>query len=250
MKRVVLSFDDGRRDFYTYVYPELLKRGLGATLNVATGYIDGSVPCPFTPCAISEIKEMHEHGIEMASHSDSHTAGITPADVKSSLDKLEQWTGERPIGLALPFNQKPTDELIDSLCNLGIRYFRRGDKNNIGPIRRRITMLFKKKYDTPAFFIKKQKINITKNVSTSKVAVFYSCFVMNRFSVDAYKKAIDLLNDNESLILMFHSVVPPSEIAKNDFVNGAYTIDDFVSLLDYIQSKDNIRIVRNVDLVK
>ena len=39
MKYVVLSFDDGRRDFYVNAFPILMKYKLVATLNVITDYV-------------------------------------------------------------------------------------------------------------------------------------------------------------------------------------------------------------------
>jgi len=41
-KNIVLSFDDGRKDFYEYALPILKKYNLVATLNVTTGYVDGN----------------------------------------------------------------------------------------------------------------------------------------------------------------------------------------------------------------
>ena len=39
MKYVVLSFDDGCRDFYVNAFPILMKYKLVATLNVITDYV-------------------------------------------------------------------------------------------------------------------------------------------------------------------------------------------------------------------
>ena len=40
---VTLSFDDGRIDNYQVVKEILLRNNVPATINVATGYIDGSL---------------------------------------------------------------------------------------------------------------------------------------------------------------------------------------------------------------
>ena len=42
VSKVVLSFDDGRRDNVTLIRDILVSNGLPVTLNLSTGYIDGT----------------------------------------------------------------------------------------------------------------------------------------------------------------------------------------------------------------
>ena len=42
MKYVSFTFDDGRRDNFTYAYPVMKKYGIPGTLFCTTGYIDGT----------------------------------------------------------------------------------------------------------------------------------------------------------------------------------------------------------------
>ena len=96
---------------------ELLKEaGYPAVLGVITesDYVE--------PATITTLKELSALGWEIASHTDTHnnlleTQGIAPKaiypEIKTSLDKLENAFGLRPITLVLPYGQMTTgDEQI------------------------------------------------------------------------------------------------------------------------------------------
>jgi peptidoglycan/xylan/chitin deacetylase (PgdA/CDA1 family) len=73
-KTVVITFDDGFRDFYQYAYPALAENGFTATMFLPTGFI-GETRRRFknTECMIwSEVTEMASHGISFGGHSVTH----------------------------------------------------------------------------------------------------------------------------------------------------------------------------------
>ena len=82
MKYIVLSFDDGREDFYTNALPIIKKNRLTATLNVVTDFIGGHRNASEMASADNkfvsweEVKECEAAGIEIASHSSNHTNAI------------------------------------------------------------------------------------------------------------------------------------------------------------------------------
>ncbi|WP_018132601.1 polysaccharide deacetylase family protein [Effusibacillus pohliae] len=70
---VVLTFDDGYESFYTYVYPELKKRGLSASNYVIVGSTDHFDPKKIPHLTWDQMREMKKNGIEFYNHTyDSH----------------------------------------------------------------------------------------------------------------------------------------------------------------------------------
>ena len=106
---ICLSFDDGRGDLYE-VYKKILQPlHVPFTVNVTTGYIDGTCPQKTTPtvkAAISreQLLEMAANPITaVAGHSDFHTND--PADAMRGKQKLLSWLSESPaekLGFASP----------------------------------------------------------------------------------------------------------------------------------------------------
>lgn len=78
-KMVVLTFDDGFKNNYTEVFPELRKHGFTATVFIPTDYVgqvfcwEGHESVPQLPLlSWDEIREMSNYGIEFGSHTCSH----------------------------------------------------------------------------------------------------------------------------------------------------------------------------------
>lgn len=103
-KRVVITFDDGYRDFYTGAFPILAKYGMSATMFLPTGYI-GMPRSIFSPkpfLDIPQIKELSDYGIIFGSHSHYHAKLTdTPPDelvreLETSKEIIQQITG-RPV---------------------------------------------------------------------------------------------------------------------------------------------------------
>ena len=72
---VVLTFDDGYRDFYTYAFPVLQQYGYTGTVFLPTGYIDGKRPGLRGKEHLSwdEVGELVAHGITFGSHTVNHS---------------------------------------------------------------------------------------------------------------------------------------------------------------------------------
>jgi peptidoglycan/xylan/chitin deacetylase (PgdA/CDA1 family) len=72
-KCVVITFDDGLRDFYTNAFPILKKYRFTATVFVPTGLIDTGRPFNNRPLMTwDEIRELKGHGVKFDSHTVSH----------------------------------------------------------------------------------------------------------------------------------------------------------------------------------
>jgi len=69
---VVVTFDDGLRDFYTTAFPILERFGFGATVFLASGLIDKTFLTGRECLRTQEVRELVREGIEFGSHTANH----------------------------------------------------------------------------------------------------------------------------------------------------------------------------------
>lgn len=107
---IVLTFDDGWKNQYTYAVPILEKHGFTATFFIMTKVIGGGY------MTWDEIKDVHTRGFEIASHTETH-AKLTEIDdeklfkeIEGSKRTLEEKLGTVITTLAYPYYQQ--DERI------------------------------------------------------------------------------------------------------------------------------------------
>ncbi|EEF62367.1 polysaccharide deacetylase family protein [Pedosphaera parvula] len=110
-KNVVITFDDGFRDFHTEAFPVLKKYGFGATMFLPTAYIGNEVRrFKDRECMTwNEVREMRKAGIEFGSHTVNHPILYQldfkkiRAEIEQSKSVIEAELGE-PIGsFAYPY---------------------------------------------------------------------------------------------------------------------------------------------------
>lgn len=92
MKKIVLSFDDGRADFYTRAYPLLSKHNMPSTLNVTSGFILTPAKFVFSSAddkamTAEEVKECYFDNVEIACHGFNHINA--KADLLRNVEELE-----------------------------------------------------------------------------------------------------------------------------------------------------------------
>ena len=131
-KRVVLTFDDGYRDFYCDAYPVLRRFGFTATVFLATDRIrDTSIRlegADYLPW--SEVRELNTQGITFGSHSVTHAdlRSLGPEQIEYELgyskETIEQQLGAPVESFSYPFTLPEEDGdfiryLADSLENMG-----------------------------------------------------------------------------------------------------------------------------------
>ncbi len=104
-KPVILTFDDGYRDFYTDAFPILKKYGIKSVNYVVAGFLNK--PNNLT---VDQLKEISQSGlVEIGAHTVSHLAlkGIgskqLTAEVSSSRLQLEQVLGLSVTAFAYPY---------------------------------------------------------------------------------------------------------------------------------------------------
>src|ERR1700722_2296118 len=110
-KFVVITFDDGFRDFYTHAMPVLSRYGFGATMFLATTYI-GRTTLQFKnrDCLNwSEVRELHRAGIHFGSHSVTHpqlrhtTSEQLEYEIRQSKSSIEEEIGCEVESFCYPF---------------------------------------------------------------------------------------------------------------------------------------------------
>jgi peptidoglycan/xylan/chitin deacetylase (PgdA/CDA1 family) len=142
-KTIVLTFDDGFYNNYTYAYPLLRKYNMPATIFIVTGWLE-------TPGYLGwgEVKEMSDSGIiTIGSHTINHFELIKlnsddlEREIKESKSILENRLGKRVDLFCYPkgeFNKKVHDAVKDAgyICAAGTNPGRAGYSNDIFAIKR------------------------------------------------------------------------------------------------------------------
>ena len=109
--RVVVTFDDGTRDFVDQALPVLVDHGIPATLYLATAFVERGDDLPYgaPPVSWSGLRAALTTGlVTLGSHTHNHPLldRLSPAQVDAELDLptrlMEQELGTRPEHFAYP----------------------------------------------------------------------------------------------------------------------------------------------------
>lgn len=135
MKYIVLSFDDGRKDFYTNAFPILKKYQLKATLNVVTGFLGRNdlpvfASANYACLSTDEMKECAVYGIEIANHSVNHTNDLEQI-IRGTEFIHNHLKTEQEIGFASPsseISKKNIDKYKVLIKSNKVLYIRSGNQ--------------------------------------------------------------------------------------------------------------------------
>jgi len=117
IKPVVITFDDGFRDFLTNAFPVLERYGLSATMFLPTGFIGEStqrfkgIEC----LTWGEVRDLDRAGVEFGSHTVTHRQlrGLdwkdVEVEVRSSKATIEERLGCETVSFAYPYAFPETD---------------------------------------------------------------------------------------------------------------------------------------------
>lgn len=117
---VSLTFDDGMKEHYTIVAPELEKRGWRGTFWLCGAWIHDDPETDPTHITWDEAVRMHEKGHEMSNHSWSHPnlTELSPealaAEITMNDDAIFNHIGTRPVTFCFPYNAY-NDDLINTV---------------------------------------------------------------------------------------------------------------------------------------
>ena len=141
-KPVVITFDDGFRDFLTNAFPLLTRYGLSATMFLPTAYI-GDVNRVFKghECLTwSEVRELHRAGVQFGSHTVTHPQlrdlnwPAVESELRASKVAIEDGLGYGVGSFAYPYAFPETDRTFVQRLGLVLREagYRDGVSTRIG----------------------------------------------------------------------------------------------------------------------
>lgn len=108
-RKVVITFDDGFRDFHTYAFPVLERAGFCATVFLASAFIGKTFITGRQCLSAAEVRSLCDRGVEFGSHSVSHRrlVDLSPDDLAEELatskSSIEDVTGREVTLFSYPF---------------------------------------------------------------------------------------------------------------------------------------------------
>ncbi len=158
-KVVVITFDDGYRDFYSAAFPLLNRYGFSATVFLPTAYI-GELPVAFKgkDCLTwAEVRELHRHGIQFGSHTVTHpqlhelSPGKIQEEIVNSKRTIEEKLGSAVDSFAYPYAFPQTDAGFKTMLRDTLS--RAGYQNGV------CTIVGRAKPTSEAFFLERLPMN-------------------------------------------------------------------------------------------
>lgn len=238
---VSLSFDDGRGDNTAVVDDLLLPRNIPVTLNITTGYIDGTCspalrPSSKQPMRKEDVIRLGKHPlVEIALHGDQHLN--TPDDILLCRKKLIDWLDldeNHMFGFASPgsalsietWNSEEFSKLRTSLLymrdslRINSHRFARTLSRRMGRVIH-IPILYKIAYEESEMRFRDHKI-------------IYSACVHKETTFEQVRALLDdCIKHNASITLMFHSIL---EDCKHEDA-WSWDKEKFIKLCEYLVNK-------------
>lgn len=255
MKYIVLSFDDGRKDFYTNALPILKKYRLCATLNIISDFVGLTDPSLFPSgngecVSWEEIKLCEACGIEIAGHSANHTNSI-PEILRGNDEISKNLGAEQPRGFASPRSQIGKDNFDayrELLLSERITYIRSGNRlKRDGYLNLLLYFCYKYTKSAAAFSLYNRNniIPLTEHSGENFLFPSVTCNLDN--TADQMVKFIQKMPDNTASILMLHSILTPNDpgFQKDKWFN---TTEDFERLCSFLSAEENISVITNTQL--
>ena len=250
---ISLSFDDGRVDTYTVAKEVLVKYNVPATINIATGYIEGetNVGTDIVSMTKENVIELDSVGLfEIAAHGDMHKNDFD--DIAKGREKLLSWLGrEGKIGFASPSSVMTVayiNENQEKLKKIGFSYARTSSthqKKRFVKIKKILRKVARVTGSRILYRMAYSDLSTVDGFAVTSVPIF-------KFNTFGQIKSIIRLaiRRRAQLTLMFHSVCKTGDVGSENIYS--YNWDEFVKLVKYISTLNNngkIRILTTQQLV-
>lgn len=256
MKKIVLSFDDSREDFYTRVFPLLKKYNMPATLNVISGFVNGTakmnMPSADNKAMTKEqVVECQQSGlVEIACHGAVHDN--TKEGVLQNIEDMKAWgVNVEGVGFASPTSILTKDNIhatgIDSLVENGtLSYVRSGIRTRReGLVYSAFTLLDSKIHSGCLFYHLNKRCIIGNDCPTILPSVAINCY----HTLAQVRKLIAKMHDGEAVILNFHSVLQKGDTG---YGKDKFCWDErrFEELIKELNTDISLNVVTTKDLLK
>lgn len=254
MKKIVLSFDDSREDFYTRVFPLLKKYNIPATLNVISGFVNGTAKMNMPSAdgkamTSSQVIECQQSGlVEIACHGATHDN--TKEGVLRNIEDMKAWGANvEGIGFASPTSILTKDNIhmtgIDALVELGtLSYVRSGIRTRReGLAYSAFTFLDSKIHNKGLFYRLNKRCIIGTQLPSILPSVAVNCY----HTLSQVKNLIAKMQEGEVVILNFHSVLQKKDagFGKDKFF---WEEGKFEELLKELSSKKSVKVCTTKEL--
>ena len=242
MKKIVLSFDDGRLDTYTNACRILDKYGMKCTINVVTDFVinEDKYDCfnsaDNKSMSVKQICEAEKNGIEIACH--GHTHKNSKEDVLANIEALNQMgVDTSAIGFASP-NSEITEEntrgVGDLLDENILLYIRSGIQVRREGLFYALLSFIERKIHSKHLFYLLNKRNI---ISKKGKKILPSVAIKKHTTIKQIAYLLAKMKDGESVIFMFHSVLGKNEHGYG--VDGWYfDIEKFEQMCELLNNPD------------
>ncbi len=251
MLRVILSFDDGRKDNYRAAKEVLEQKKIPATFNITTGYIIGDLddkdkPGPHEPMNVDELQELARLELfEIAGHGYRHDNDINNL-INGVVGLREMLPGIEISGIASPHSQFDLNKLKiakELFLKNGIKYLRiSNDYSKMNKAKiwiRRINRLLHIPF--LYYYVNKNALNNRNDFLLHSVPVIKDNSFLEVLSF--VKKAVkDSKTEDKICILMFHSVLKKNEPFYDDLFSWDY--DKFFKLCNSLKELENKQIIQ------
>lgn len=250
MKYIALSFDDGFASFKEIVLPILNKYSFKVSINVVTGFSDGTFKHNFSRLSVKDIKELDAQGHEIVVHTNSHLKPTNIDDFEIARIKLIGWLGPKKSGAIIPYSQSINNDVYDYLKNnfLYVADYSKCDvkrsiKEQLFRIRNMIhrTAFGNNVVSNHYYLYNKNSINHT-------FPSFVRLPVKQNVKPKEILKTIKLAKDETCLTIVFHSIVDGSE-ATVEWPDGSWTKENFDTLLFGLSQCKNVKVLTQKELL-
>lgn len=240
---IVLSFDDGLIDFKENALPVLERFGIKGTINIVSGFLDGSINNGYVHLTIDDIKMIKQMGHEIAVHSNSHTKNSTIEDFILCRNKLNKIFGDDSYGVVIPYSRIVPKQLVKDFRESGFLYLcDYGKKECRKPLYAKIARVIYHFYRNKHFRIFLDGYSYVYN--RSDFNKFFPCFFRLPASRDNRPKDIirflKKVKNDSYIVIMLHSIINDKDTAC-EWPYGAWTIDEFNYFLSVLTKKKGIR---------